>query len=66
MPVLRDGFPNFNRAVRLHAWASAANESSRSTVNDERNKFVFDLFMKAADKAAGGNTKDSETLARLF
>ncbi len=55
-PKLKNGFPSLNRAVLTHAWPLAAKETKRRPpVSVARNKFVKDLFNKAANTAAGNN-----------
>jgi GH24 family phage-related lysozyme (muramidase) len=48
MTKLRNGFPNFNRCVKAKDWLSASNECNRLDIADARNKYVKDLFSKAA------------------
>lgn len=45
----RREFPNLQEAIRAGDWAIAASESARTDVGPERNDYVFDLFMEAAD-----------------
>jgi GH24 family phage-related lysozyme (muramidase) len=42
-------FQNMRRAVLDGDWETAAEESERSGISPERNQFVFDLFMAAAE-----------------
>lgn len=44
---LKNGFPKFNTAVNANDWTTAADESHRNGISDERNEFVHDLFMAA-------------------
>lgn len=49
--TLGDKFPSFNKAIKEKDWTKAAKESNRPDVNAERNKYVRDLFDKAAENA---------------
>lgn len=46
--TLRDVFVNFTAAVRHRDWATAAHESHRLDISDERNDATRDLFLSAA------------------
>jgi SPP1 gp7 family putative phage head morphogenesis protein len=48
-PTGLSAFRNFRSAVLDGNWATAAQESERGDVSDARNRYVFDLFMDAAD-----------------
>lgn len=47
---LRDEFPKMRQAVVDRDWKEAANESHRVGPSTERNQYVFDLFMQAAEE----------------
>lgn len=47
---LRDEFPKMRQAIRESDWEGAASESERGDVGIERNQYVFDLFMRAAEE----------------
>jgi GH24 family phage-related lysozyme (muramidase) len=52
MTDLNNKWPNFKKAVKAKDWANAAKESNRkSPISAERNKYVKDLFEKAAANA---------------
>jgi hypothetical protein len=46
---LTNDFPKFNAAVNAKNWKTAATESHRNGVSDNRNTFVNDLFQAAAN-----------------
>jgi len=49
MTKLRNNWPKFNAAINAKNWQQAADESNRKApVSAERNKYVKDLFEKAA------------------
>ncbi len=49
MPTLKNGFPSFNKAIKVKDWSTAAKESSRRDVAPARNSYVRGLFEKAAN-----------------
>ncbi|MFL0800106.1 MAG: hypothetical protein K6L80_06655 [Agarilytica sp.] len=52
MTDLNNNWPSLKKAVKAKDWATAATESSRkSPISAERNKYVKDLFEKAAANA---------------
>ncbi len=56
-------FPNFCLSIQDEDWATAALESHRTGIGEERNDHIRDLFLEAADEAAAaeeGNSADSE------
>ncbi len=48
MTKLRNGFPNFNKSVKAKDWLNASKECNRLDIAAARNKYVKDLFSKAA------------------
>lgn len=46
--TLRDVFVSFSAAVRRRDWATAAQESHRLDISEERNDAIRDLFLSAA------------------
>jgi hypothetical protein len=45
---LKNKFPNFNKHVKAKNWSEAAKESKRGDIGEARNKYVKELFEKAA------------------
>jgi GH24 family phage-related lysozyme (muramidase) len=41
-------FQNMRRAIIAGDWETAAAESERGDIGEERNRYVFDLFMEVA------------------
>lgn len=41
---IMNGFPNFNKALKVSDWKKASTESSRSDVSPTRNQYVKQLF----------------------
>ena len=48
---LRLGWPKLNKAIANYDWKTAAKESNRPDVGNNRNQYVRDLFEKAAKVA---------------
>jgi GH24 family phage-related lysozyme (muramidase) len=48
-PTFRSEFPLLREAVKNGDWEEAAEQSHREGPREERNQFVFDLFMEAAE-----------------
>jgi hypothetical protein len=48
-PKLRSEFPRMRQAILDGDWEAAARESERGGISDERNQFVHDLFIDAAE-----------------
>ncbi len=46
---LREKFPSLMKAIAQTNWTNAADESHRTGINDERNNYVRDLFLRAAN-----------------
>src|SRR5690606_37301762 len=51
MTNLKTKFPTFNKHIKENKWSDAAKESNRSDISATRNKYVKDLFEKAAKNA---------------
>lgn len=52
MTDLNNNWPNFKKAVKAKNWSTASKESNRKApIAAERNKYVKDLFEKAASNA---------------
>lgn len=49
-PNLRTEFPRLRQAILDGDWEEAARQSHRLGPSEERNQFVFDLFMGAAEE----------------
>lgn len=46
----KEKFPKLQDAVRAGDWATAAEESERSGIGQDRNDYVYDLFTEAANE----------------
>lgn len=58
MTDLNNKWPTFKKAVKDKDWTTAAKESNRKApISDERNKYVKDLFEKAAAATAANKPK---------
>jgi GH24 family phage-related lysozyme (muramidase) len=44
------GFKSLRQAIEEGDWEEAARQSHRLKISDDRNDFVFNLFMDAADE----------------